>query len=239
MDDVEPRLRPLRRGRRRPRARPSRSATATGSSCDVRSIEAGPTDDPAELRTGDAPRPDELDGFLEFLAARDLAHPGCTAYGTAGSSANRWQIRRLLAALPAAPDGHHVYAGGLAPSQQRSASRRICRELCHCIRGCAADLLLAAAPPARRRAERVEPQPARASSTTAEGTAARPRPPRAALTEERADALDRRRRAELLHAVASPPRRARPDDRAEARRPLPREPARRGRRARGRSDGTG
>src|SRR6476620_814093 len=91
---------------------------------DVRSIEQADTD-PASLAPAMRRDPDELDGFLDFLAA-EISHPGLKA--AVGRFVGDPEIRRLLRALPAAPEGHHDYAGGLLEHTVGVAT--ICRELC-------------------------------------------------------------------------------------------------------------
>ena len=84
--------------------------------------------------------PDELDGFLEFLAG-EISHAGLQA--TVDRFVGDAEIRRRLRALPAAPDGHHDYAGGLLEHTVGVAT--ICRELCQLHPRLRSDLLLAAA----------------------------------------------------------------------------------------------
>src|SRR5918996_5838263 len=77
---------------------------------DVRSVEAAEAD-PAGLTPALRRDADELDGFLEFLAA-EIAHPGLAA--VVNAFAADAGLRAALRALPAAgADGHHGYAGGL------------------------------------------------------------------------------------------------------------------------------
>src|SRR5437667_10493080 len=77
---------------------------------EVRSLEAAPDEDPAALTPALRRDADELDGFLEFLAG-EIAHPGLQA--TVGRLLADDALRASLRSLPAAPDGHHGYAGGL------------------------------------------------------------------------------------------------------------------------------
>ena len=77
----------------------------------VRAVESAGDADPAELTPSLRRDADELDGFLEFLAA-EISHPGLAAVVTSfvGDAA----LREALRSLPAAgADGHHGYAGGL------------------------------------------------------------------------------------------------------------------------------
>src|SRR5205823_13405896 len=75
---------------------------------EVRAIEPAGEADPAELVPALRRDADELEGFLDFLAA-DITHPGlrATVFAVVGDP----QVRRALRALPASPEGHHVYAG--------------------------------------------------------------------------------------------------------------------------------
>src|SRR5438876_9636586 len=77
---------------------------------EVRSLEAAPEADPAALTPALRRDADELDGFLEFLAG-EIAHPGLKA--TVGRLLADDALRASLRSLPAAPDGHHAYAGRL------------------------------------------------------------------------------------------------------------------------------
>src|SRR5205085_8314185 len=69
---------------------------------DVRSIEQADAD-PASLVPAMRRDADELEGFLDFLAA-ELAHPGLRATVAAVLDAG---TRARMRQLPAAPDGHH------------------------------------------------------------------------------------------------------------------------------------
>jgi 3'-5' exoribonuclease len=164
---------------------------------DVRSIEAAPDADPAGFAPAMRRDPDELDGFLEFLAG-EISHAGLKA--TAGRFVGDTEIRRKLRALPAAPDGHHDYAGGLLEHTVGVAT--ICRELCQLHPRLRADLLLTAAllHDVGRTAE-LTPGPG--FRQTEEGRLLGHVHLGIRLIEERADALDAEARAELLHAVAS------------------------------------
>ena len=90
---------------------------------DVRSIEQADTD-PASLAPAMRRDADELDGFLDFLAA-EIAHPGLRA--TVAAVLDARPARKRSAPLPATPDGHHLYAGGLLEHTVGVAT--ICREL--------------------------------------------------------------------------------------------------------------
>jgi 3'-5' exoribonuclease len=164
---------------------------------DVRSIEPEPEADPTGFAPAMRRDPDELDGFLEFLAA-EIAHPGLRA--TVGRFVGDADIRRRLRSLPGAPDGHHDYAGGLLEHTVGVAT--ICRELCQLHPRLRSDLLLAAAilHDVGRTAE-LEPGPG--FRQTAEGRLLGHVHLGVRLIEQRADALDDDARAELLHAVAA------------------------------------
>jgi 3'-5' exoribonuclease len=164
---------------------------------DVRSIEPEPEADPAGFAPVMRRDPDELDGFLEFLAA-EIAHPGLRA--TVGRFVGDADVRRRLRSLPAAPDGHHDYAGGLLEHTVGVAA--ICRELCQLHPRLRPDLLLAAAilHDIGRTAE-LEPGPG--FRQTAEGRLLGHVHLGVRLVEQRAGGLEDVARAELLHAVAS------------------------------------
>ena len=164
---------------------------------DVRSIEAEPDADPAGFAPAMRRDPDELDGFLEFLAG-EISHPGLKA--TVGRFVGDPEIRRRLCALPGAPDGHHDYAGGLLEHTVGVAT--ICRELCQLHPRLRADLLLAAAL-LHDVGRTVELAPGPGFRQTAEGRLLGHVHLGARLIEERAEALDADARAELLHAVTS------------------------------------
>src|SRR5204862_270457 len=107
---------------------------------DVRSLEAAPDADPAALAPALRRDADELDGFLEFLAG-EIAHPGLKA--TVARFLSDDALRASLRSLPAAPDGHHGYAGGLLEHTVGVAT--ICRETAQLHPRLRPDLLLAAA----------------------------------------------------------------------------------------------
>ena len=163
----------------------------------VRTVEPSETD-PAELAPAMRRDADELDGFLEFLAA-ELAHPGLVAL-VGGVLAER-EIRDGMRLLPAAgADGHHGYAGGLLEHTVGIAT--LCRETAQLHPRLRGDLLLAAA--LLHDVGRVR--------ELGRGPAFRPTPEGALLghvqlgvrlVDERARELDATLRAELLHAIAS------------------------------------
>ncbi len=106
---------------------------------EVRSLEKAEVD-PSELAPESRRDLDELDGFLEFLAA-EIAHPGLRhAVGRfLGDSVLRERLRRL----PATAAGHHGYAGGLLEHTVNVAT--LCRETASVHPRLRSDLLLAAA----------------------------------------------------------------------------------------------
>jgi 3'-5' exoribonuclease len=107
----------------------------------VRAVETVSDADPATLTPSLRRDADELDGFLEFLAA-EIAHPGLAA--VVDAFVGDAELRTALRALPAAgPDGHHGYAGGLLEHTVGVAT--LCRETCQLHPRLRADLLLAAA----------------------------------------------------------------------------------------------
>jgi 3'-5' exoribonuclease len=140
---------------------------------------------------------DELDGFLEFLA-EEVAHPGLRTIvarfvGDPG-------FRARLRALPATPDGHHRYGGGLL--EHTVAVATLCREAAELHRRLRRDLLVAAG--LLHDAGRiVELDRGPLFLPTTEGKLLGHVHLGLRLIEERAGGLERDVRAELLHAVAS------------------------------------
>ncbi len=164
---------------------------------EVRSIEPEPGADPAGFAPAMRRDPEELEGFLEFLAG-EISHPGLAA--TVARFGADPEIRRRLRALPAAPDGHHDYAGGLLEHTVGVAT--ICRELAQLHPRLRTDLLLAAAlvHDVGRTAE-LEPGPG--FHQTPEGRLLGHVHLGVRLIEARAEALDPETLAELVHAVAA------------------------------------
>jgi 3'-5' exoribonuclease len=164
---------------------------------DVRTLEPAPEADPASLTPALRRDADELDGFLEFLAA-EIVHPGLAATVTRFVADGR--IRRRLRELPAVPDGHHGYAGGLLEHTVGVAT--ICRETAQLHPRLRTDLLLAAAllHDVGRTAELGRGP---TFAPTDEGRLLGHVHLGLRLIEARADALDPALRAELLHAVAT------------------------------------
>jgi 3'-5' exoribonuclease len=102
---------------------------------DVRTLEAS-DEDPAGLTPALRRDPEELLGFLEFLAG-EVSHAGLAA--TVGAVLGDCE----LAAFPATPEGHHSYAGGLLEHTVGVAT--LCREAAQLHPRLRGDLLLAAA----------------------------------------------------------------------------------------------
>ena len=164
---------------------------------EVRSLEAAPDQDAAALTPSLRRDPDELDGFLDFLAG-ELAHPGLRE--VVGRFVHDEDIRTRLRTLPATLDGHHSYAGGLLEHTIGVAT--ICRETAQLHPRLRTDLLLAAAllhDIGRTR----ELGRAPSFRPTEEGRLLGHVHLGLRLIEERAGALDAAVRAELLHAVAT------------------------------------
>jgi 3'-5' exoribonuclease len=163
----------------------------------VRALETADDADPATLTPGLRRDPDELDGFLEFLAA-EIAHPGLAA--VVSSFLQDEEVRSRFRALPAAgADGHHGYAGGLLEHTVGVAT--LCRETAQLHPRLRADLLLAAAllhDVGRLRELQLGPTFAQ----TEEGRLLGHVLLGLRLVEERADPLSSDVRAELLHAIA-------------------------------------
>jgi 3'-5' exoribonuclease len=106
---------------------------------DVRTLEAAPEADPADFAPAMRRDAEELDGFLEFLAA-EIVHPGLAAVVKRFFSDD--SIRASLRRLPAA-ETHHSYAGGLLEHTVGVAT--LCRETAQLHPRLRSDLLLAAA----------------------------------------------------------------------------------------------
>jgi 3'-5' exoribonuclease len=163
---------------------------------EVRSLELADAD-PAELAPSIRRDRDELDGFLEFLAG-ELTHTGLRE--TVALFVHDEEIRRRLRTLPATPEGHHGYAGGLLEHTVGVAT--ICRETAQLHPRLRSDLLLAAA--LLHDVGRVrELGAAPTFRPTEEGRLLGHVHLGLRLIEERAAALETDVRAELLHAVAS------------------------------------
>jgi 3'-5' exoribonuclease len=163
----------------------------------VRAVEPSEAD-PAGLAPAMRRDADELQGFLEFLAA-ELTHPALAPLVTGILSES--EIRDGLRLLPAAgADGHHGYAGGLLEHTVGVAT--LCRETAQLHPRLRGELLLAAA--LLHDVGRVR--------ELGRGPAFRPTPEGALLghvqlgvrlVDERASGLEPTLRAELLHAIAA------------------------------------
>jgi 3'-5' exoribonuclease len=162
---------------------------------EVRAIEAAPGEDPASLAPAMRRDADELDGFLDFLAA-EISHAGLR--GVVESVLG--EKRGLMRALPATPEGHHLYAGGLL--EHTVGVTTICRELIQLHPRLRGDLLLAAAL-VHDVGRTVELSRGPSFQPTAEGRLLGHVHLGMRLIEERSGKLDPDARAELLHAVAS------------------------------------
>ena len=164
---------------------------------EVRSIEAAEGLDPAELAPAMRRDADELEGFLEFLAG-EISHPGLR------SAVRRFvddeAFRAQLRALPATPEGHHSYAGGLLEHTVGVAT--ICREVAQLHPRLRADLVLAAAL-LHDAGRTVELTRGPVFEPTDEGRLLGHVHLGLRLIEERAGPLEAAVRTELLHAVGS------------------------------------
>jgi 3'-5' exoribonuclease len=163
---------------------------------DLRTVEKAADADPAQLAPEARRDLDELDGFLDFLAA-EIAHPGLAE--TVGRLLGDGTLRARMRSLPATPDGHHSYAGGLLEHTVGVAT--LCREACELHRRLRRDLLLAAA--LLHDVGRVrELDRGPLFLPTREGKLLGHVHLGVRLVEERAEGLDGDVRAELLHAIA-------------------------------------
>jgi 3'-5' exoribonuclease len=163
---------------------------------DVRTVEKAEGADPAKLAPEARRDLDELDGFLEFLA-EEIAHPGLR--GVVGRFVGDAAFRVRLRELPATPDGHHSYSGGLLEHTVGVAT--LCREAAELHRRLRRDLLLAAA--LLHDAGRVrELDRGPLFQPTREGKLLGHVHLGVRLIEERSEGLAPDALAELLHAVA-------------------------------------
>jgi 3'-5' exoribonuclease len=162
---------------------------------DVRTLEAAPESDPADLAPAMRRDADELEGFLEFIAA-EIAHPGLRA--TVLRFLDDKTIRTALRRLPAS-ESHHSYAGGLLEHTVGVAT--ICRETAQLHPRLRTDLLLAAAlvHDLGRTTELTQGPTFR---QTDEGRMLGHVHLGLRLVEARAAALEPEVRTELLHAIA-------------------------------------
>jgi 3'-5' exoribonuclease len=160
----------------------------------VRAVEAADVD-PAVLTPTLRRDADELDGFLDFLAA-EIAHPelASAVLGATG-------VREGMRLLPAAgADGHHGYAGGLLEHTVGVAT--LCRETAQLHPRLRSDLLLAATLLHDvGRVRELERGPA--FRPTKEGALLGHVQLGVRLVDEHAVAVEPTLRAELLHAIAA------------------------------------
>jgi 3'-5' exoribonuclease len=162
----------------------------------VRTVEAADAD-PGSLAPTLRRDADELEGFLEFLAA-EIAHPGLASL--VGRVLDD-EVRAAMRSLPAAgADGHHGYAGGLLEHTVGVAT--LARETAQLHPRLRADLLLAAA--LLHDVGRVR-ELGRGPSfrPTREGAILGHVHLGVRLVDERAGAVDATARVELLHAIAT------------------------------------
>jgi 3'-5' exoribonuclease len=165
---------------------------------DVRSLEAAVGQDPAALAPALRRDRDELEGFLDFLAA-ELTHPGLRA--AVERVLGDGEVRSGLRALPAtAPPGHHAYAGGLLEHTVGVAT--LCREAAQLHLRLRSDLLLAAAL-VHDVGRTLELERGPSFRPTEEGRLLGHVHLGLRLIESRADGLAPEVRAELLHAVGA------------------------------------
>ena len=163
----------------------------------VRAVEAADVD-PAVLTPALRRDADELDGFLDFLAA-EIAHPELASVvsGVLGATG----VREGMRLLPAAgADGHHGYAGGLLEHTVGVAT--LCRETAQLHPRLRSDLLLGAALLHDvGRVRELERGPA--FRPTKEGALLGHVQLGVRLVDEHAVAVEPTLRAELLHAIAA------------------------------------
>ena len=162
----------------------------------VRTVEAADAD-PTTLSPALRRDPDELEGFLEFLAA-EIAHPGLASL--VGRVLDD-EVRVGMRSLPAAgADGHHGYAGGLLEHTVGVAT--LARETAQHHPRLRSGLVLAGA--LLDDVGRVRELGAGPSfRPTREGAILGHVQLGVRLVDERAGALDATVRAELLHAIAA------------------------------------
>ncbi len=162
---------------------------------EVRTLESAQDVDPATLALAMRRDADELEGFLEFLAA-DLSHEGLR--GAVARVLDKATVAELRT-LPATLDGHHSYAGGLLEHTVGVAT--LCRETAQLHPRLRADLLLAAAL-LHDVGRTLELGRGPVFRPTDEGRLLGHVHLGLRLIEERAAMLDPGVRAELLHAVS-------------------------------------
>ena len=162
---------------------------------EVRSIEPA-EEDVAALTPTLRRDADELDGFLEFLGA-EISHAGLKAL--VGRFLGDEVFRARLRELPASPDVHHDYAGGLL--EHTVAVATICRDAAQVHPRLRPDLLVGAAL-LHDVGRTLELGRAPNFRPTDEGRLLGHVQLGIRLIESRADGLDSGALAELVHAVA-------------------------------------
>jgi 3'-5' exoribonuclease len=163
---------------------------------DVRSLEPAEGEDVAALTPGLRRDADELDGFLEFLGG-ELTHAGLKAL--VGRFLGDDLYRTRLRELPASPEVHHDYAGGLL--EHTVAVATICHDAAQVHARLRHDLLVAAAL-LHDCGRTVELGRAPTFRPTDEGRLLGHVQLGIRLVESRAEGLDRGVLAEVVHAVA-------------------------------------
>ena len=163
---------------------------------EVRSLEPA-EDDPATLVPVGRRDPEELDGFFEFLAA-EIAHPGLRAL--VGRFVGDTDFRARLRVLPATPDTHHSWTGGLLEHTVAVAS--LSREAAQLHARLRADIVLAAAL-LHDVGRTLELDRGPLFLPTAEGRLLGHVHLGVRLIEERAEGLEPEVLAEVVHAVAA------------------------------------
>jgi 3'-5' exoribonuclease len=161
----------------------------------VRSLEPA-EEDVAALTPGLRRDADELDGFLEFLGG-ELSHAGLNEL--VGRFLGDELFRTRLRELPASPEVHHDYAGGLL--EHTVAVATICRDAAQVHPRLRSDLLVAAAL-LHDAGRTVELGRAPNFRPTDEGRLLGHVQLGIRLIESRAETLERDALAELVHAVA-------------------------------------
>ena len=163
----------------------------------VRAVEPAEDADPASLTPTLRRDADELDGFLEFLAA-EISHPELASL--VSTFVRDPSIRGSLRSLPAAgADGHHGYAGGLLEHTVGVAT--LCRETAQLHPRLRFDLLLGAA--LLHDIGRIrELRPGPSFRQTDEGRLLGHVHLGLRMIEERANDVEPAVLAELLHAIA-------------------------------------
>jgi 3'-5' exoribonuclease len=163
---------------------------------EVRTLEPA-AEDPATLVPEARRDLEELDGFFEFLAA-EIAHPELRSL--VGAFLADAPFRARLRVLPATPDAHHSYAGGLL--EHTVAVATTCRDVAQLHPRLRSDLLLAAAL-VHDFGRTVELDQGPLFFPTEEGKLLGHVHLGLRLIEERASSVSGGPRAELLHCVAA------------------------------------